>query len=356
MEILEELGNRIKEIRDKKGISQTVLAERSGIVREQISRIENGQINATIESVYKLSLGLDVEIAELVSFSNNNIYINTKKENRIKPLVKWAGGKTQLLSEIRNLLPATYNNYFEPFIGGGALFFSIMPENAVINDYNSELVAAYRCFENINSYLQLIDILKKHEVNHNEGYYLSIRELDRTENFDLLSQEEKAARFIYLNKSCFNGLYRVNSKGQFNVPSGKKSAVKAYDGENFQRIFSYFDENNIKILNEDFEVAVQDATSGDFVYFDPPYDSFEASDSFTSYSKNGFDRDDQFRLMKLFRNLDKRGVNVMLSNHNTPYINELYKGFNIKVVKAKRMINSKADGRGFVEEVIITNY
>lgn len=359
MELLSQLGLRIRDIREEKNISQTRLSELSGIVREQISRIENGQINATVESVFKLSMGLNTPMKELLDFPDKvmiKIIESEKPKSNLKPIVKWAGGKTQLLPEIEKLMPKEFNRYFEPFTGGGALLFSLKPENVVINDFNSELVSAYRCFEDKASFDKLISILHVHESNHSEEYYLKIRELDRSEAFNALSKEEIAGRFLYLNKACFNGLYRVNSKGYFNVPSAKREKVKIYDENNFNGLLEYFNNNKIEILNTDFEIAVENAQAGDLVYFDPPYDTYDDKDSFTSYSKNGFGKDEQLRLANLFKSLDKKGVKVMLSNHNTPYINELYNGFNINVVLAKRMINSKANGRGNVEEVIVTNF
>ena len=274
----------------------------------------------------------------------------------LRPFVKWAGGKTQLLDRLHAYMPKTYNNYFEPFIGGGSFFLNIAPKKATINDFNAELVCAYKCFQNDELFESLKSELKKHEANHSEEYYYQIRSMDKEEGFLTLPIYVRAARMIYLNKSCFNGLYRVNSKGYFNVPSGRKKKVVTFDEENFNSLREYFRNHDITILNGDFEDAVKSAKAGDFVYFDPPYDVIENKNSFTSYAKNDFRKDEQIRLARLYKKLSDKGVFVMLSNHNTSFINELYKDFNIHVVNAKRMINSKADGRGGVEEVIITNY
>ena len=274
----------------------------------------------------------------------------------LRPFVKWAGGKTQLLDRLHAYMPKTYNNYFEPFIGGGSFFLNIAPKKATINDFNAELVCAYKCFQNDELFESLKSELKKHEANHSEEYYYQIRSMDKEEGFLTLPIYVRAARMIYLNKSCFNGLYRVNSKGYFNVPSGRKKKVVTFDEENFNSLREYFRNHDITILNGDFEDAVKSAKAGDFVYFDPPYDVIENKNSFTSYAKNDFRKDEQIRLARLYKKLSDKGVFVMLSNHNTSFINELYKDFNIHVVNAKRMINSKADGRGEVEEVIITNY
>lgn len=272
------------------------------------------------------------------------------------PFVKWAGGKTQLLEKLVALMPKEYNHYFEPFIGGGALLFHVAPKEFTINDFNSELVQAYRCLSNPSDTEKLIERLKFHQENHSEEHYYEVRSMDKSPDFLSLPIYERAARMIYLNKSCFNGLYRVNSKGFFNVPSGKKKSVVCYEEKNVQEITDFFGKSKFEILNGDFEKAVASAKKGDFVYFDPPYDTWENKDSFTSYAKNPFGKDEQRRLADCFKSLSDKGVYAMLSNHNTDFIRELYKDFNIHVVEAKRMINSKADGRGNVEEVIITNY
>lgn len=274
----------------------------------------------------------------------------------MSPVVKWAGGKRQILERIKSNMPSQFNNYFEPFIGGGALLFELAPKQATINDVNQELLAIYNCLKDDELYKLMIEELDKHEKKHSEEYYYEIREWDRNPRFELEPLWKRAARTIYLNKSCFNGLYRVNSKGYFNVPSAKKEKVKTYSKENLEVIHNYFKKDSITILSGDFVEACRTAQEGDFVYFDPPYDNWDDKESFTSYSKFDFNKDDQKRLAECFKDLTNRGVKCMLSNHNTKFINELYKGFNIQVVNAKRMINAKASGRGNVEEVIITNY
>lgn len=273
-----------------------------------------------------------------------------------KPIVKWAGGKRQLIDKLLEYMPKEYEDYYEPFIGGGALLFELMPKKAIINDVNKELLAIYRSLANEEYFKLMIEDLEKHEMNHSEEYYYKVREEDRTPDFDNLPIWKRASRAIYLNKSCFNGLYRVNSSGFFNVPSGKKKKVQTYDKENIIKLHNYFMSGSVTILEGDFSDAVANAKKGDFVYFDPPYDPFDDKESFTSYTKFNFSKDDQRRLSELFKELSKKGVCVMMSNHNTKYINELYKDFNIHIVEAKRMINSNSKGRGNVEEVIITNY
>ncbi len=352
--LLKKFGIKLKTVRENSGISQLRLSELTGIVREQISRIENGQINPTLETVYRLSSALEIPLSNLLDFpvGNNVLY----KQYNIKPFVKWAGGKTQLLNKLKELMPKQYNKYYEPFLGGGALLFNLTPQRAVVSDYNKELIAAYLSFTNKDDFKIMTEEILKHEKNHSEDYYYEVREMDRDEKYSKLSHPLKAARLIYLNKACFNGLYRVNSKGYFNVPSGKKQIVRAYQPELFNDIHEYLINNDISILNGDFEEVVSTAKKGDFVYFDPPYDTFEEQNNFTTYTKNSFGKEEQTRLSNVFKNLSKKGVYVMLSNHNTNFIRELYKEFNVVIVNARRMINSKGNNRGAVEEVIIRNY
>ncbi len=272
-----------------------------------------------------------------------------------KPFVKWAGGKRQILDKLIKYVPEDFNTYYEPFVGGGALFFELSPKNAVINDSNEELINVFRCIKDEEKLTKMCNELNHHEANHSEEYYYKIRNIDRDKNkFNRLSDYKRAARTIYLNKACFNGLYRVNSKGEFNVPFGKKLKVNTYEGQNIGIIHAYLNFNNIKILSIDFEEAVKDAKEGDFIYFDPPYDS--DTSTFNSYTEDGFSKDEQIRLSNVFKNLSDRGCFVMLSNHNTVLINELYKDFYIHKITAKRNINSNGKKRGKVEEVIITNY
>lgn len=272
-----------------------------------------------------------------------------------KPFVKWAGGKRQIIKELLKRVPNEFNTYYEPFVGGGALFFELSPKKAVISDSNKELINIYKCLKDENEYGLMIKELNKHENNHSKEYYYKVRDIDRDKiKYNKLSTNKKAARAIYLNKACFNGLYRVNSNNEFNVPFNNKLSINTYEGQNLGIIHSYLNFNNISILDLDFENAVKNAIKGDFIYFDPPYDS--ETETFNSYTKEGFGKDEQIRLSKVFKSLDKKGCYVMLSNHNTKFINELYSGYNIEIVQAKRNINSNGNKRGNVEEVIITNY
>lgn len=272
-----------------------------------------------------------------------------------KPFVKWAGGKRQIISKLLKFVPDEFNTYYEPFVGGGALLFELSPNKAVINDSNKELINVYKVLCDDVKFKKMLRELNKHETNHSEEYYYEIRDKDKNKKtFNRLADYTRAARTIYLNKACFNGLYRVNSKNEFNVPFGKKTKVNTYNGSNLITISNYLTMNDIKILDVDFEEAVNDAKKGDFVYFDPPYDS--DTTTFNGYTEDGFGKEEQIRLSKVFKELSDRGCYVMLSNHNTKLINELYKDFNINIIEAKRNINANGKKRGKVEEVIITNF
>ena len=272
-----------------------------------------------------------------------------------KPFVKWAGGKRQIMPEIKKYVPENYDTFYEPFVGGGAVFFELAPRKAVLNDYNSELMNVFECIKDEVKFDKMCTELNHHEANHSEEYYYQVRNIDRdVRKYNKLADYKKAARTIYLNKACFNGLYRVNSKNEFNVPFGKKEKVNTYEGQNLGVVHCILNFNDIKLLSTDFEEAVKDAKKGDFVYLDPPYDS--DTSTFNDYTENGFNKDEQRRLALLFKELSDRGCYVMLSNHNTILVNELYKDFNIHVISAKRNINANGKKRGKVEEVIITNY
>lgn len=272
-----------------------------------------------------------------------------------KPFVKWAGGKRQIVDKLLMYAPDEFNTYYEPFVGGGALLFELSPKKAVINDSNKELINVYNVLRNEEKFKKMCSILNTYEKNNSEEFYYELRNKDRNKSsFDRLSDYKRAGRTIYLNKACFNGLYRVNSKNKFNVPFGKKTKVNTYDIGNLITVSNYLTMNDIKILNVDFEDSVKDAQKGDFIYFDPPYDS--ETSIFNSYTEDGFGKEEQRRLAKVYKELSNKGCYVMLSNNNTTLIKELYKDFNIHIIEAKRSINSNGKKRGKVEEVIITNY
>lgn len=268
------------------------------------------------------------------------------RESYPRPFVKWAGGKTQLLSRLITKVPSNFSCYYEPFLGGGALFFSILPERAVLADKNWELINAYIIIR--DHVEELIESLKKHK--NEKEYFYYIRSLDPNN----LSPVERASRFIYLNKTCYNGLWRVNSKGKFNVPFGRYKNPKICDEPNLRTISEVLKDKTI--LCADFEEAVAKAKRGDFIYFDPPYFPLNPTASFTKYTKEDFNIDDQKRLAAVFEELDKRGCFVLLSNSDTDTIRTLYKGYNIQRVEANRFINCKGSRRKGVYELIISNY
>lgn len=277
-----------------------------------------------------------------------------KSQTTIQPFTKWTGGKRQLLPVIKSLMPDNYNSYFEPFIGGGALFFDLSPDKAVINDFNNELM---NCYQQIKKHPQkLIELLTKHQENNSKEYYLELRAVDRDNRINKMTDVERAARIIYMLRVDFNGLYRVNSKNQFNVPYGRYKNPKIVDSDLILSISQYLNNNNITILTGDFEKAVEDAGAGDFVYFDPPYIPLSETSAFTSYTHEGFSYEDQVRLRDVFRKLDKKGAYVMLSNSSSPLVEELYKGFNVHKVEATRTNGAKALSRGKISEFIVTNY
>ena len=274
-----------------------------------------------------------------------------KSQSTLQPFTKWTGGKRQLLPIIKSLMPDNYNNYFEPFIGGGALFFDLSPDKAVINDFNNELI---NCYQQIKKYPQkLIELLAKHQENNSKEYYLELRSADRDNRIDKMTNVERAARIMYMLRVDFNGLYRVNSKNQFNVPYGRYKNPKIVDSDLILSISQYLNSNNIKILTGDFEKAVQDVVAGDFVYFDPPYIPLSETSAFTSYTHEGFTYEDQVRLRDCFKKLDEKGAFVMLSNSSSPLVEELYKDFNIHKVEANRTNGAKTSSRGKISEIIV---
>jgi len=269
----------------------------------------------------------------------------------IPTLVKWAGGKKQLIDQFELYFPKKVERYIEPFVGGGAVAFHIIkryePKEVIISDINEELINAYNVVK--TDVENLIPLLKKYKEKHSKEEFYKIREIDH----NTLSNLEKAARFIYLNKTCFNGLYRVNSKGKFNVPIGDHKNPAICMENDLREISKLMENVNAKVMS--FEETIKLTKKGDFIYFDPPYYPLKR-ESFTTYTKNSFLEKEQEKLAYLFHELHKNKCKVMLSNSDTDYIKELYNKHNIHLVQATRMINSNAAKRGKINEVLITNY
>lgn len=275
------------------------------------------------------------------------------KNKLVMPVVKWVGGKRQLLNEIESRLPDKYATYYEPFFGGGAVLFHLQPKKAVINDYNKDLINTYRVIK--DNHLELIESLKLHE--NNSDYFYRIRDKDRdSKKYINMTLIEKSSRLIYLNKTCYNGLFRVNSSGQFNTPFANYKNPNIVNEPVIKAIHKYFSESEITIMDGDFKIALEGVQENDFVYLDPPYDPVSDTASFTGYSDIGFSQDDQIRLRDVCIELNNKGAKFMLSNSATNNIRTLYKDFYIDTVKAKRIVNSDATKRGEVDELIIRNY
>lgn len=274
---------------------------------------------------------------------------------QIPKFLKWAGGKGQLLEQFKPLFPKKIERYIEPFLGSGSVFFYIIqeykPKEIILSDINEELINTYEIIK--DDVESLIIELKQHKEYHlaeGKRYYLTIRATDPNK----LPKLERAARFIYLNKTCFNGLYRVNSKGQFNVPMGSYKNPDIVNEEKFRLVSQLLKNVTIKVMS--FEKVYALAKKEDFIYFDPPYYPLKKGKSFTTYTKDVFLEEEQKKLAEIFKKLDKKGCYVMLSNSDTKFIKDLYLDYNINFVQATRMINCDGSNRGKINEVVVTNY
>ena len=272
-----------------------------------------------------------------------------------RPFLKWAGGKSQLLAQYNELFPKTYRNYYEPFLGGGAVFFNLRPKRSFLSDINLEIINVYRCIR--DQVDEIITQVHHHYLHHDESYYYDVRSrIDETaEWFWVGNNVERAARILYLNKTCFNGLYRENSKGHFNVPIGRYKNPSIYDPDLLRACAKQLKTARIEPVG--FEDVLRRArSSNDFVYFDPPYQPLNQTSNFTSYTRYSFGEADQIRLRDTFERLRDRGVHVMLSNSDCEFIRDLYSGFSIHTIYASRHINSQGSKRGKITEVLITSY
>ena len=266
----------------------------------------------------------------------------------VKPVLKWAGGKSSLIPQLFKHFPKRFNRYFEPFLGGGAVFFSLgFFENSVINDLNTEITGLYEVIRDKPQELMLC--LEELGKRYSERFYYELR-AERPK-----SKIRKAARTLFLNKTCFNGLYRQNSRGEFNVPFGKRPKLpKIYEPQNILRLSRKLQET--RILNTDFERVIRLAKEGDFIYCDPPYEPISSTSSFNSYTQLGFSKKDQQRLHQVCVEASKRGVKVAISNSSSPFIKKLFSDWKIVPILSRRSINSKGNSRGKIEEVLALSY
>lgn len=271
----------------------------------------------------------------------------------VMPVVKWVGGKRQIVNQIVKYIPKRISTYYEPFLGGGAVLFELQPKTAIVNDINAELITLYEVIK--NNVDELIDDLKKHR--NEENYFYELRELDRNkEYYNLLTPIQRASRLIYLNKTCYNGLFRVNKAGQFNTPFGNYKNPNIINEYSLKAVSNYFNKAHITFTCKDFNEALRGARKGSFVYLDPPYDPISDTSSFTGYNKGGFDQSEQIRLKNTCDKLNEKGIKFLLSNSATKFIKDLYKDYKIEIIQARRVINSKADKRGEIDEVLVMNY
>lgn len=273
--------------------------------------------------------------------------------NGIPTFVKWAGGKKQLIEQFKPFFPKEVKRYHEPFVGGGAIAFYLLKthpeiEKIYLSDINEELITTYYVIK--NHLEELITLLNEYKKKHNKEFYYKIRSQD----VKTLNKVETATRFIYLNKTCFNGLYRVNSKGGFNVPIGSYKNPLICPEEDLREISKMLSKDDTKVRQ--FYEVLKEAKKGDFVYFDPPYYPINKTSHFTTYTKEQFLDKEQKHLSEVFKELDKIGCKVMLSNNDVPFVRELYRGFHLNLVKANRMINCDGTKRGKINELVVTNY
>lgn len=275
------------------------------------------------------------------------------KNKLIRPVIKWVGGKRQIIKQIAPYIPPTFSTYYEPFLGGGAVLLALQPKKAVVNDINSELMNLYVVIK--DNVEDLITDLKKHK--NEADYFYQIRELDRQKDkYQNLTPIQRASRIIYLNKTCYNGLFRVNKTGEFNTPFGHYKNPNIVNGATLRAVSDYFNTAEIDLFCGDFAESLQKVKKDDFVYLDPPYDPLSDTANFTGYSRGGFGQIEQIRLKELCDRLNEKKVKFLLSNSATDFIKELYQEYRIEVVQASRLINSKADKRGEINELLIMNY
>jgi DNA adenine methylase len=293
------------------------------------------------------------QLKHLISTSLERGALLMKKNRSAAPVLKWVGGKRQLLEALTPLLPKRVSVYCEPFVGGGALLFDLQPKTAYINDINDDLI---RVYEVIKSDVEALIGTLQDFKNDAESFY-AVRDWDRDKvKYSSLTNIQKAARILYLNKTCYNGLFRVNSAGEFNSPFGNYRNPNIVNASTLRAVSSYLNSTTVHLTSIDYAEVLRELPEGTFVYLDPPYDPVSDTSSFTGYSKGGFSRDEQIRLRKCCDKLHKRGLKFMLSNSATNFIKKQYAAYNITIVQAKRAINSDATKRGEIDEVVVRNY
>lgn len=278
---------------------------------------------------------------------------NMTEQTTLSPVVKWVGGKRQLLPELLVRLPKRWNKYGEVCFGGGALALAVQPDSLVINDVNAELINMYEVVRDEPK--KLIADLKRHK--NEADYFYELRSLDRdARKYKRLSKVKRASRLLYLNKTCFNGLYRVNAQGQMNAAFGRYKHPNICPEADILALSEYLNRVDVTFSSLDFAEVCKQFKEGDFVYIDPPYDPISDTAAYTGYAAGGFSRHDQIRLKELCDEMNERGVKWMLSNSSTDFIRDLYREYNVEIVEVRRNVSCKANSRGAVDEVIVRNY
>ena len=330
------------------GESVFVTAERLLAKFKTIGKILSAPIQDLV-SIRGIGPAKGAQLKAILEAGRRTFSANGYKKIKVQPFLKWAGGKSQLLEQYAPLFPQRYNKYIEPFAGGGAIFFYLEPKQVILGDSNKDLI---QCFIAVkNNVRELMHLLKIHRQRHSAEHYEKIK---KEYNSNKLTKIDRAAAFIYLNKSCFNGLYRVNGKGELNVPFGGYKNPSIFDEENLLAASKLL--KSVKLYSGDFAKILDVAEKNDFAYLDPPYYPLNKTSSFTSYTKGQFLAEEQIRLADVFKSLDRRGCKVMLSNSDTSFIKNLYKDFTIKTVKANRFISCVGDKRGPINELVVLNY
>lgn len=363
----------LKKLLDQKGLTLYQFCKDTGLSYQQGSAIANNKTKKIeFQTIQIICNYLSCEISDLITIkpletsgslksiilkftktTNVKREVSSSKEKITKPFLQWVGGKRGLITQYEGLFPKKYNKYYEPFLGGGAIFFHLHHSKSILNDSNPELITTYEAVrDNPIGVIELLTLLKE---RHSKELYNTIRNLDRdTNRFSKFKNIEIAARMIYLNQTCFNGVYRVNKKGQFNVPIGSSLNRLICDTPTLMNASNALKHTELHCA--DFESVLSKANKGDFVYFDPPYFPISKYSDFTRYTKEKFFTRDQERLKEMFDKLNKKGCKVMLSNSDCEFIKNLYRDYNIHIVYSGRTLNSDKEKRGKVSEVVITNY